>query len=131
MLAGLLFACIPRHTRPIGCVNLVCAGLALCRLPPGSCAHAFKFAIESTSIEICWQKFPQKIGKFRTLEYVIGPEPVTAEKILGSVAQTFTKLCPLSELAAAYHGLVCPFHRVRVSDAQLVCCNRVMLPTWS
>ena len=67
------------------------------------------------------------------LEYVIGPHgrSLTAEKIPGSVAQTFTKLCPLSETAAAHPGLVCPFHRVKVFDAQLVCCNWVMLPTWS
>ena len=53
MLAG-LFACIPRFTFPRGCAILVCGGLALRRLPPSSCAHAFKFAIESTSIQFCW-----------------------------------------------------------------------------
>ena len=54
MLAG-LFACIPRYTFPRGCAILVCGCLALRRLPPtrSSCAHAFKFAIESTSTQFC------------------------------------------------------------------------------
>ena len=45
------------------------------------------------------------------------------------MGQTLAELCPLSEAAAAHHGLVCPFRPLRVSDAQLVCCNWVMLPT--
>jgi len=55
MLAG-LFACIPRYTFPRGCAILVCGCLALRRLPPtrSSCAHAFKFAVESTSTQFCW-----------------------------------------------------------------------------
>ena len=81
-------------------------------------------------LKFAGKSFPKRSER---LEYVIGLHglSLTAEKILGSVARTFTKLCPLSELAAAYHGLVCPFHRVKVFDAQLVCCNWVMLPTWS
>ena len=42
------------------------------------------------------------------------------------MGQTVAGLCPLSEAAAAHHG---PFRPLRVSDAQLVCCNWVMLPT--
>ena len=42
------------------------------------------------------------------------------------MGQTLAELCPLSEAAAAHHG---PFRPLRVSDAQLVCCNWVMLPT--
>ena len=35
----------------------------------------------------------------------------------------------LQSLEDVSHGLVCPLRPLRVSDAQLVCCNWVMLPT--
>ena len=96
------------------------------------CLLAVVLMLSSLQLNTCQPNFAGKASQKKSdcLEYVIGPHglSVTAEKIPGSVAQTLAQLCSLSETAAA-HGLVCPFRPLRVSDAQLVCCNWAMLPT--